>query len=327
MPRFEPTPPTGLAWEHISNPAYTFNVANEYVQTFSDIAGVEAPNPHTNPAAYAAHAGTVLQPRYSRSAFNVAPATPEEEEEFAVRYAQADKSLAPWVNQYEDLIRDTADALGVIRRDIGTTFEYPEPQGTFDMAVALEGANDQDYLRSAPLADALRDGRLHTRQVLVAVTNRKVGKGNPDKPQDKGESYGLRDELPDIRVGYGVGALTVARLYNDYHDVFTGEPGDVSLDLYKAQTPNANGLVMMDEIARTLRPRTVLQTGSRLYGPWMSMNLENVKQRHNLEHVAFAAGPDDPKASRNLRIIVNEIAQTLGAAGNLGVTLAEKRAA
>jgi len=296
----------GLSFEQASTPAYTFEAGEQFVRTFGDHVGAAALDPVRDPMPYASFVLRHLQPRAATSVFNDADRPVHGD--FVDRYAQADETMPPWVQAHEGIIFSTAHDLGVRDKELGTTMEYPFPQGSFDLAVALEGANDQDYGRADGMVQQIVDGNLQVERLAVAVTNRSVGAG---------ERYGLREHLPNVTVGYGVGALTVARLYNDYPEVFTGSNA-VQLDTFQVATHHADTRQSMAEVAGVLRPRTLVMSGSRIYGSWMSTDLATTQHLFpRVREVHFGAGPDDPKAARTTRVWTAEIAQTLVSAAHL----------
>lgn len=298
---------TGLSFEQASDPTYLFEQGAAFVHTFGNHVGAQDLNPQNRPLEYAEFVLRYLQPRNAATTvFNDhdRPAS----DAFVDRYAQADQSMPAWVTEQEDVIFDAAHGLGIRDREIGATMDYPFPEGEFDLAVALEGANDQDYSRGAAIAEEIRSGRLNVGGMLVAVTDRKVG--------DK-ERYGLKDEFPGLKIGYGVGALAVARLYSDYPDVFSG-PNAVPLSAFNVDTHFADTRQSLAEVVSSQRPRSVVMSGSKVYGSWMSTDLATTKHLFSgVKEARFGAGPDDPKAARTTRVWTAEVAQALVSAAHL----------
>jgi hypothetical protein len=296
----------GLNFEQASNPAYTFAAAEPFVRTFGDHVGARDLNPAQRPMEYAEFVLRNLQPRAASSVFNDKDRPVSEG--FADRYAQADQSMPAWVMAHEAVIFDTAHELGVRDRELGTTMDYPFPQGEFALAVALEGANDQNYGRGAAIAEEIKAGNLKVDSMVVAVTDRKVGEK---------EGYGLKEHFPDLKVGHAVGALTVARLYSDYPDVFGG-PNGVPLSAFNVSSHFADTRQTMAEVASVLRPRSIVMSGSKIYGSWMSADLATTQHLFPaVKEAHFGAGPDNPKAARTTRIWTAEVAQALVSAAHL----------
>jgi len=294
----------GLSWEQVGNPGYLFAQGAPFVERFGAERGAHHINPVTHPMAYA-EAVAELNPRHPRSVFRKPGDTPEAYED---RYVIADNGMPAWAAPYEEDIYHAAHGLGVRDQEIGTTFAHPFPEGRFAVGLVLEGANRQNKLRGAALAEAVRAGRLSVDQMFVAGTSRPVGE---------------REGHGNYNSGHAVAAKAVAELYDEYPDVFGR--GGVPLDVFRVETRQAGTRETVSEVALRLGASSLVMAGSNIYGSWMRTDLLTVQHRlPRLTTVGFGAGPDDPKAARTPLIWAAEVAQTLVSAAHLQAALSLK---
>ncbi len=286
-----------------------FEQGRAFVEAFGASIGAHTIDPMADPQQYAA-AMRRIDPRNQGP--NGVFAAPENAGAgaFADRYVVADNGLPRWAAEKVSVMYDAADRLGIRRKETGATFKYDYPEGEFDAAIVIEGANKTSEARTRGVVAAIQAGGLVVPTVVVTSSGRKVGER---------EGFG-----PTVTTGHEVGKLAAKAVRAEYPDLFAkGNGMTLVLKELRALRPTAYDTIVgavtaLDERRgqRSKPIRSVVVSGSNIY-PWMMTDAAAAAHFLQLEDVGFGAPADNPKAARTDGVWLAEVTKLLASAASL----------
>jgi len=208
------------------DPAETFAAATPFVQQFGP-EGATTIDPLETPLTYAEMMADLNPRRLSRAEQMAAIASGGEPRDL-IRYQLAEKRKN-WGKGHEEVVQTVADAMQLTLPEV--PFEA-QPDGSatvFSHITAIEGANDQDYLRAAYAVTAHEAGLIVVKTLVANGSNRTAGKG--EKANDQ-ETTGLR--------GFDIVYDAVARVRAERPNLCGLGGGEIDLHAIKTRTRSAD---------------------------------------------------------------------------------------
>jgi hypothetical protein len=280
------------------DPQQTFAQGAEFVR---QLGGEEmaAINPVEQPMVYAEAVG-LLNPR-----------RPTAEEKEAAKLEGSDGELIRhqllqkrknWGTGLEDVIGSAADAMGLTAIEAPFEAQIDGAPTTFGHITAIEGANDQTYLRANYPVVAHKAGLITVGSLTVIGTDRTAA----------------ANETWAGMSGFAVTDQAVERLTNENPGLFDGDPAGIAIAALHTRSRKANTRQVLREAwlgadAELLRDENVGVSTSRLYDTFMGHDAAAVALELGVpvENIHMAGVPAPASVKRSVAIYGAEVSQAL----------------
>jgi hypothetical protein len=265
-------------------PEATFATIQPFVEQMAEATGHTAvldTNPMRDPLDFVQEVRK-LGPRYATPEERAAAAAKDETGN--LKRQELAERRASWGAGQEAVITDVSTALGLRE----TEYTFGAPKGTeVSLGIAVEGANEQDAIRTGALIEAHKSGLYTVKKVVLAASAAK--NIQPDKN------------------GYEVAQDVIDGIHAQDPDMVRGANGKPVVRVYKQTSSKPNARTAVDEILTHTataadRAGTLALSTSALYAPWMMEDAIAMGIPHGITPeqwiVAGAPAPERALAAR-----------------------------
>jgi hypothetical protein len=281
------------------NPQVTFAQGAEFVRVFGgeDMAAI---NQIEQPMVYA-EAVSSLNPRRP-TAEEKAAAQLEGGDGELIRHQLTEKRRG-WGNGYEDMIHGIAEVMGLSAVESAFEAQSDGNPTEYGHVTAIEGANDQTYLRASYAVDAQKAGLITIDNLTVVGTDRIAG----------------NNETFAGMSGFNIADHAVKRLAEENPGLFSAvTAGAIAINALHARTRMANTRQVLRESWLQADPHQLSEervgvSTSRLYNTFMGHDAAAVALELGvpLENIYMAGVPAPATVRRNHATYGAEISQAL----------------